>query len=62
MDTLATANKFQSLMVRDAEYLATRTDFTNKEQSVLQVVSYCFSGSQMSESKFAGVVKAVRIE
>ncbi|KAK6183598.1 hypothetical protein SNE40_011046 [Patella caerulea] len=45
MDTLATSSKFPSLMVQNAADLATRTDFTNKEQSVLQVSSYAFTAA-----------------
>ena len=62
LDTLATAGKFATLMLRDDVDQGTHTDFTNKEQNVLQVSSYYFGGSKTSEDNYAGVVKCVKID
>lgn len=62
LDTMATSSKFPTLMLRGSVDMATRTDFTNKEHNVLQVSSYCFTGSQTSDHEFAGVVKASKID
>jgi hypothetical protein len=58
LNTLATANRFHTPMVRVSEDLATRTDFTTKDNSQIQVSSYQFTGSNTTKEDYAGVVKA----
>jgi hypothetical protein len=58
LNTLACSNKFPTLMVQGHEDLATRTDFTTKDNSQIQVTSYHFTGSKTTTEDYAGVVKA----
>lgn len=62
LDTLATSSKFRSITIRGEEDLATRTDFTNKEQNILQVSSYFCTGSETSDDCYAGIVKCNKMD
>lgn len=49
LDTLATCGTFTTPMIRDEIDRGTHTDFTNKEQNLLQVSSYYVGASERSE-------------
>ena len=50
-------------MLRDEVDQGTHTDFTNKEQNVLQVSSYYFDSSATNPKPyFAGVVKCCKVD
>ena len=58
LDTMATHRQHGTLCVQGSEPLTTRTDYTNKYPSTLQVTSYNFPETGSTAELCAGVVKA----
>ena len=61
LDTLTTHSKHATPAVRNKDVLTTHTDYVNRHRSLLQTTSYNFTGTQTTNEKCAGVVKAVKV-
>ena len=56
--TLTTCKQYTTPMVKGGEVLTTRTEYVNKDPSVLQTMSYNFSKTATTGEVCGGIVKA----